>query len=51
MHEEFGSQKLIIDKMKVMRMWTIFPAVLNSGYSSTCAMIVHTWATAFDGFT
>ena len=25
MHEEFGSQKLIIDKMKVMRMWTIFP--------------------------
>ena len=41
--KEFGSQKLIIDKMTVMRTWTIFPDCVI-GYSSTCAMIVHTWA-------
>ena len=41
--KEFGSQKLIIDKMTVMRTWTIFPDCVR-GYSSTCAMIVHTWA-------
>ena len=40
--KEFGSQKLIIDKMTVMRTWTIFPDCVS--YSSTCAMIVHTWA-------
>ena len=40
--KEFGSQKLIIDKMTFMRTWTIFRIVLNRGYSSTCAMIVHT---------
>ena len=38
--KEFGSQKLIIDKMTVMRTWTIFPDCVR-GYSSTCAMIVH----------
>ena len=40
--------------MTVMRIWTFFRIVLNRGYSSTCAMIVHTQAdqlTAFDGFT
>ena len=37
--KEFGSQKLIIDKMAVMRTWTIFPHCVS--YSSTCAMIVH----------
>ena len=44
--KEFGSQKLIIDKMTVMvmRTWTIFSDVLNRGYSSTCAVIVHTRA-------
>ena len=41
--KEFGSRKLIIDKMTVMRTWTIFPDCVR-GYSSTCAMIVHTWA-------
>ena len=30
--------------MTVMRTWTIFRIVLNRGYSSTCAMIVHTRA-------
>ena len=39
--KEFGLQKLIIDKMAVMRTWTIFPDCVR-GYSSTCAMIVHT---------
>ena len=54
--KEFGSQKHIIDKMTVMRTWTIFTDCVR-GYSSTCAMIVHTRAdqllliTAFDGFT
>ena len=41
---EFGSQKLLIDKMTVMRTWTIFLDCVNRGYSSTCAMIVHTQA-------
>ena len=41
--KEFSSQKLIIDKMTVMRTWTIFPDSVR-GYPSTCAMIVHTWA-------
>ena len=41
--KEFDSQKLIIDKMSVMRTWTIFPDCVR-GYSSNCAMIVHTWA-------
>ena len=41
--KEFGSQKLIIGKMTVMRTWTIFPDCVG-GYSSTCAMIVHTRA-------
>ena len=41
--KEFGLQKLIIDEMTVMRTWTIFPDCV-SGYSSTCAMIVHTRA-------
>ena len=41
--KEFGSQKLIIDKITVMRIWTIFPDCVR-GYSSTCAMIVHTRA-------
>ena len=41
--KEFGSQKRIIDKMTVMRTWTIFPDCVR-GYSSTCAMIVHTRA-------
>ena len=41
--KEFGSQKHIIDKMTVMRTWTIFPDCVR-GYSSTCAMIVHTRA-------
>ena len=35
--KEFGSQKLIIDKMTFMRR-----IVLNRGYSSICATIVHT---------
>ena len=39
--KEFGSQKHIIDKMTVMRTWTIFPDYVR-GYSSTCARIVHT---------
>ena len=39
--KEFVSQKLIIDKMTVMRTWTIFLNCVR-GYSSTCAMIVHT---------
>ena len=42
--KEIGSQKLIIDKMTVMRPWTFLRIVLNRGNSSTCAMIVHTWA-------
>ena len=43
--KEFGSQKLIIDKMTVtvMSTWSIFTDCVR-GYSSTCAMIVHTWA-------
>ena len=41
--KEFDSQKHIIDKMTVMRTWTIFLDCVR-GYSSTCAMIVHTWA-------
>ena len=41
--KEFGSQKLIIDKMTVMRTWTIFLDCVR-GYSSTCAIIVHRWA-------
>ena len=41
--KEFGSQKLIIDKLTVMRTWTIFPDCVR-GYSSTCAMIVRTRA-------
>ena len=41
--KEFGSQKHIIDKMTVMRTWTIFPDCVR-GYSSTCAMTVHTRA-------
>ena len=41
--KEFGSQKLIIDKMTVMRTWTIFLDCVR-GYSSTCAIIVHTRA-------
>ena len=41
--KEFGSQKLIIDKMTVMRNWTILPDCVR-GYTSTCAMIVHTRA-------
>ena len=40
--KEFGSQKLI-DKMTVMRTWTIFQGCVR-GYSSNCTMIVHTWA-------
>ena len=30
--KEFGSQKLIIDKMTVMRTWTIFPDCVR-GYN------------------
>ena len=41
--KEFISQKLIIDKMTVMRTWTSFPDCVR-GYPSTCAIIVHTWA-------
>ena len=41
--KEFGSQKLIIDKMTIMRTWTIFLDCVR-GYSSICAMIVHTRA-------
>ena len=41
--KEFGSQKLIIDKMTFMRTWTIFLDCVR-GYSSICAMIVHTRA-------
>ena len=41
--KEFGSQRRIIDKMTVMRTWTIFRDCVG-GYSSTCAMIVHTRA-------
>ena len=43
--KEFGSQKRIIDKMTVIRTWTIFPDCVRD-YSSTCtcAMIVHTRA-------
>ena len=41
--KDFGSQKRIIDKMTVMRTWTIFPDCVR-GYSRTCAMIVHTRA-------
>ena len=41
--KEFGSQKLFIYKISVMRTWTIFLDCVT-GYSSTCAMIVHTWA-------
>ena len=41
--KEFGSQKHIIDKMTVMRTWTIFLDCVR-GYSSTCAVIVHTQA-------
>ena len=41
--KEFDSQKIIIDKMTVMRTWTIFPDCVR-GYPSTCAMIVHTRA-------
>ena len=41
--KEFGSQKHIINKMIVIRFWTIFPDCVR-GYSSTCAMIVHTRA-------
>ena len=41
--KEFGSQKLIIDKMRVMRTWTIFSDCVR-GYSRTCAVIVHIWA-------
>ena len=41
--KEFGSQKHIIDKMTAMRTWTIFLDCVR-GYSSTCAMIVHTRA-------
>ena len=41
--KEFGSQKLVIDKMTVMRTWAIFSDCVR-GYSSTCAMIVHTRA-------
>ena len=40
--KEFGSQKVIIDKMTVIRTWTIFPDCVR-GHSSTFAMIVHTW--------
>ena len=40
--KEFGSQKLI-DKITVRRTWIIFPDCVR-GYSSTCAMIVHTRA-------
>ena len=41
--KEFSLQKLIIDKLTVMRTWAIFPNYVR-GYPSTCAMIVHTWA-------
>ena len=41
--KEFGSQKHIIDKMTVTRTWTFFPDCVR-GYSSTCAMKVHTRA-------
>ena len=41
--KECGSQKLIIDKLTVVRTWTIFLDCVR-GYSSTCAMIVHTRA-------
>ena len=41
--KEFGLQKLIIDKMTFMRTWTIFLDCVR-GYSSICAMIVHTRA-------
>ena len=41
--KKFGSQKRIISKMTVMRTWIIFPDFVR-GYSSTCAMIVHTRA-------
>ena len=41
--KEFCSQKIIIDKITVMRTWTIFPDSVR-GYSSTCALIVHTRA-------
>ena len=41
--KEFGSQKLIIDKMTFMRTWTFFLDCVR-GYPSICAMIVHTRA-------
>ena len=41
--KEFGSQKLIMNKMTFMRTWTIFLDCVR-GYSSICAMIVHTRA-------
>ena len=41
--KEFGSQKLIIDKMTFMRTWSIFLDCVR-GYSSIYAMIVHTQA-------
>ena len=41
--KEFGSQKLIIDKMTFMRTWTTFQGCVR-GYSSICPMIVHTRA-------
>ena len=43
MHEGVWFTKKNIDKMTVMRTWTIFPDCVR-GYSSTCAMIVHTRA-------
>ena len=47
MHEGIRLTKTYygIDKMTFMRTWTIFfRIVLNRGYSSTCAMIMHTRA-------
>ena len=43
MHEGVWFKKLIIDKLTVMRTWTIFLDCVK-GYSSICAMIVHTRA-------
>ena len=44
MHEGVWFTKIIILKITVMRTWTFLLIVLNRGYSSTCAMIVHTRA-------
>ena len=41
---EFSLPKSIIDKIAAMSTWTFFRIMLDRGYSSTCAIIVHTLA-------